>query len=325
MIAARAAQAGQDAAINLIKEQAGLIRDLKADTGTHVHDVVEHLILWAASPEGTGEDVTIPEIPEHLRGNLYDEEPIEDVIDWMVTGFTNWVTDFQPEFLASEMPVFNRDLRVAGTLDAIVALMGRDMDNAGNLIARPGNRWIPCIDVKTGKNLDNTVKEQLATYRRMKQALLPMGELVPMPPTDAAAVLWLRPGFRRGYKFEPVSPRDDALGWNRFRRAYEVFTDGAEAGDKPGRPAYPLRPDGTVPSRRLEDLDGEGYDRAPGALARAGVNDLEFLATLTEEECLALKGVGPKSLPHIHRLLADHGMHLASATPDPVTSTGKAA
>lgn len=325
LIAARAAQAGKDAAVKLIKEQAGLLRDLKADTGSHVHNVVEHLVLWAASPEGAGADVTFPEIPEHLRGSLYDEEPIEAVIDWMVTGFTNWVTDFGPEFIAAEMPVFNPDLKVAGTLDMIAALHGRDMDAAGDLIARPGHTWTPCIDVKTGRNLDNTVKEQLATYRRMTEALLPMGELVAMPPTDAAAVLHLRPEYSRGYRFEPVSRRDDALAWNRFRRAYEVFTGRAEAGDKPGRPAYPLRPDGTVPSRRLEDLDGEGYDRAPGALARAGVDDLELLASLTEDECLALKGIGPKSLPHIHRILADHGLQLASATPDPLTSTGKAA
>ena len=47
---------GRAAAVTLAKDQARQIRDLKADAGSYVHAVVEALILWAASPEGTGSD-----------------------------------------------------------------------------------------------------------------------------------------------------------------------------------------------------------------------------------------------------------------------------
>lgn len=321
-IAARARQAGEEAAIKLIKGQAEIIRDRKANTGTYIHDVAEALIYWQHEG-GEGSSVSLPLIPEHLQGKLYDEEPVEQVIDAMETGFTNWVSDFKPKFLAAEMAVFHPGLKVAGTLDTIVLLYGYDMDADGFLVAAPGNVLAVCVDFKTGKNLDNTIKEQLAIYRRAAECLLPMGELVPMPPTDIGAVLHLRPEFSRGYKFEPVSRRDDALAWNRFRRAIEIYYGRMDAGDKPGKPAYPLRADGTMPSRRLEDMDGEGYGRAPGALARAGVDDLELLAALTAEECLDLKGVGEKSLPLIRQMLADHGMCLAGE--DTIPATAKAA
>ena len=324
-VAAQARRAGEDAAIRLIKKQAEIIRDRKANTGTYIHDVAEALILWAASGEGQGSNVQIPPVPEHLQGQLYDdaeEESVEDVIDAMETGFLNFVADFKPRFLAAEMAVFHPGLKVAGTLDTILLLYGYDMDADGFLVAAPGNVLAVCVDFKTGKTLDSTIKEQLAIYRRAAECLLPMGELVPMPPTDIGAVLHLRPEFSRGYRFEPVSHRDDALAWNRFRRAIDIYYGRMEAGDKPGKPAYPLRPDGTMPTRRLEDMDGEGYGRAPGALARAGVDDLELLATLTAEECLDLKGVGEKSLPLIRQLLADHGLCLAG---EDTPATAKAA
>ena len=318
-IAAQSRRAGEDAAIKLIKSQAEIIRDRKADTGTYIHDVAEALIYWQHEG-GEGASVSLPLIPEHLQGQLYDEEPVEQVINAMETGFTNWVSDFKPKFLAAEMAVFHPGLKVAGTLDTIVLLYGYDMDADGFLVAAPGNVLAVCVDFKTGKNLDNTIKEQLAIYRRAAECLLPMGELVPMPPTDIGAVLHLRPEFSRGYRFEPVSRRDDAEAWNWFRRAIEIYYGRMEAGDKPGKPAYPLRLDGTMPSRRLEDMDGEGYGRAPGALARAGVDDLELLATLTAGECLELKGVGEKSLPLIRQMLADHGMYLADEAPVPATA-----
>jgi hypothetical protein len=65
-----------------------------------------------------------------------------------------------------------------------------------------------------------------------------------------------------------------------------------------------------MPAPRLRDLDGEGYGIAPGALAKAGVADLDQLAAMTAGDCLKTKGVGPKSIPIIRRMLADHGLNL---------------
>jgi len=316
-VAAKAS--GRQPAVDLAKKQAAQVRDRKRDTGGWVHDVVEALILWQASPEGHGSDLVLPALPTHLRGADYDDEPVEDVADWMLTGFLNFVSDFRPVFHAAEMTVFNAALRTAGTLDMIVTLPGLATGRAGRFV--PGGGVTPCIDVKTGKHLDVTVPEQISAYRRMTEALLPMGELVPMPQTKCSAVLHLRPEHPRGYRLMLVSGADDAAAWNRFRRAVELFEGRSAAKAKPGKVCYPLRADGTVRQPRIADLDGEGYGKALSPLIKAGVEDLEQLAAMDAGDCLKVKGVAGKVLEIIRAMLADHGLHLAGEAPE----TAKAA
>ena len=303
-----AQEGGRKAAVDLAKRQAAEIRDRKRDTGGYVHDVVEALILWQASPEGTGADLMLPVLPDHLRGMDYDDEPVEDVADWMLTGFLNFVADFRPVFHAAEMTVYNAALRVAGTLDMIVTLPGLSVGRAGRFI--PGDGVTPCVDVKTGKHLDVTVPEQIGSYRRMTQALLPMGELVPMIRTKCGAVLHLRPEYPRGYRLMLISGADDAAAWNRFRRAVELHEGRSAAKGKPGKVCYPLREDGTVRQPLIADLDGEGYGRVLAPLAKAGITDLEQLAAMDAGDCLKVRGVGGKVLEVIRVMLADHGLHL---------------
>jgi hypothetical protein len=310
-VAAR--ETGPQAAVDLAKKQAAKIRDRKRDTGGYVHDVVEALVLWQASPEGRGADLVLPDLPQHLRGEFYDDDPVEDVADWMVEGFLNWVCDFGPEFLAAEMTVYHPGLRAAGTLDSIVDLPGLAVGRAGRFIPGPGVR--PCVDVKTGKHLSVTWPEQIAAYRRFPECFLPLGEMHPMPRTDCGAVLHLRPEHPRCYRFMLISPADDAAAWNRFRRAVEIFEGRASAKAKPGKVCYPLRVDGTIRQPRLADLDGEGYGRALAPLIKAGVEDLEQLAAMDAGDCLKVKGVGGKLLDVIRAMLADHGLHLAGEAP----------
>jgi hypothetical protein len=302
---------GRQAAVDLVKDQARKLRELKADTGKYVHAVAEALILWAASPAGTGGDIVIPTLPDHLVGADYDDQPLDDVSDWMITGFTNFVSAFNPRFEATEMVVFNPALKVAGTLDMIIVLVGYALTTDGRLIPAPGNLLVLCVDIKTGKRLDITTREQIATYRRMTEALMPMGELVAMPATDAAAVLHLRPEFPDGYRLMPISPADDAKAWNRFRRAADIYHGRAEINAKPGKVAYPLRPDGTMPTPRLADLDGEGYGRALGALIKAGLTDLDDVAALTAAQLLDIKGIGVKTAGTVRRMLTGYGFALA--------------
>jgi hypothetical protein len=303
-----AKEGGRKAAVDLAKKQAAQIRDRKRDTGGYVHDVVEALILWQASPDGHGSDLVLPVLPEHLKGADYDDEPVEDVADWMLTGFLNFVADFRPVFHAAEMTVYNAALRVAGTLDMIVTLPGLAVGRAGRFV--PGGGVTPCVDVKTGKHLDVTVPEQIGSYRRMTEALLPMGELVKMPRTQCGAVLHLRPEHPRGYRLMLISGADDAAAWNRFRRAVELFEGRSAAKAKPGKVCYPLRDDGTVRQPLIADLDGEGYGRALAPLAKAGITDLEQLAAMDAGDLLKVKGVGGKLLGTIRQMLADHGLSL---------------
>lgn len=313
---------GRQDAVDLVKDQAKQLRERKADAGTYVHDVAEALILWAASPEGAGPDIALPTLPEHLVGAEYDDEPLEDVVDWMIAGFMNFVAVFKPEFEAAEMAVYNRDIGVAGTLDTILRLRGVAVGRRGGLVPAPGRELRLCVDFKTGKYLDSTVQEQVSAYRRMREALMPLGEVVPMPETDAGAVLHLRPEHRDGYRLMPISPADDAVAWNRFRRAVELQTGRAKVGRKPGRVAYPLRPDGAMPAPLLADLDGEGYGRALGALLRSGLTSLDEVAAFTSSNLREVKGIGVKTVDMVRRMLADYGYHLADELP---TTTDKAA
>jgi hypothetical protein len=306
---------GRDVAVELVKGEAKRLRERKADAGTYVHDVAEALTLWAASPDGTGRDIAIPSLPEHLVDADYDDQPLDRVVDWMIDGFTNFVAAFEPEFVATEMTVYNRTLGVAGTLDMIIVLRDVALAPNGRLIAAPGQTLTLCVDIKTGKNLDVTVREQLAAYRRMREALMPMGDVVPMPATDAGAILHLRPEHKGGYRLMPVSPLDDVKAWNLFRRDIEICLGRAEMKPKPGKVAYPLNTDGTMPPPRIADLDGEGYGRALAPLIKAGLNDIDELIAFTAAEVLALKGIGAKTLDTVRRLLADHDRHLADDAP----------
>lgn len=314
---------GRDAAIALGSDAAQQVRDIKADAGTYVHDVQESLILWAASPGRTGADIALPVLPEHLQDAWYNDEPLTDVVEFMVDGFLAFVSDFSPRFLAAEMPVYNQPLGYAGTLDAILALDGYAA--AGDrLIARPGSVFTPCVDTKTGKSPEGTWKEQLAAYRRARQCRpTQLDDLHPMPHTDAGMVLHLRPEYPDGYLLMLVAGADDQAAWDRFRQAATIYRQRQKVKGKPGKSVRALREDGTMPGPRICDLAGEGYGRALSPLSKAlGADcELEHLASFTEAEVLAVKGVGPKLITTIRGMLADHGLSLAGEK----TAPGEAA
>lgn len=318
------AEHGRDAAVEYAKTAAKEERDLKADVGSYVHKVAEAVILWGASPDRDGAEIVLPELPEHLAGRFYDEDedgegiPVEDVADAMIDGFMNFIDDWHPEFEASEMTVFNPALKYAGTLDIIARLPGVVPGPGGRFIAGPGT--MPCIDVKTGK-IGVTWREQVAGYRRAKWALMPMGQIVPMPATDCGCVLHLRPEYERGYRLTLISGKDDAEAWNCFRRAVEVYRSRSGRPAKPGKVCYPPREDGSIPAPLLADLDGEGWGRALSPLMKAGVRDLEQLAAMTAGQLLATKGIGGKTVESARAMLAAHGLGLAGES----ITTGEAA
>lgn len=307
---------GRAEAVGLAKRQSELIRNRKRDVGGFVHKMAEAMVIWQFSPEGHGADLVFPELPGHLAGTYYDDEPVEEVAEWMQWGFLNFVSDFQPEFATTEMTVYNRPMRYAGTLDLIATLPGLGIGRAGRFV--PGNGVTPCIDIKTGKHLDATVPEQVAAYRRATEAATRLGQLFPMPATDCAAVLHLRPEYANGYRLMMVSGADDAAAWNRFRRAVELYEGRKAAKKKPGKVCYPLRADGTIPQPRIADLDGEGYGRTLSPLAKAGIADLEQLAAMTAGDLLKTKGIGGKTVEGARILLADHGLHLKGEELAPV-------
>ena len=332
---------GRKAAIDLGKDAAERIRDIKSDVGVHVHDVQQALILWAASPGRTGTDIAIPLLPEHLEKATYDlgdgrpEPPLlRDVVDWMVDGFINWVSAFNPRFEATEMPVYNQPLGYAGTLDAIIALDGYALSTgtgpkgADEVIASPGSALKLCVDTKTGKAPEGTWKEQLAAYRRATECQPATIEgLYPMPPTDCGAVLHLRPDYPDGYSLTLVSARDDEEAWETFSDAARVYRRRQVVKDRPGPAIRPLREDGTMPGYRLCDVIGMGYGRALAPLRKALGADAELsaVAEFTAAELLKVKGIGPKLIDVIREMLADHHLALKGEEPRTYPPNAKAA
>jgi hypothetical protein len=320
---------GRDAAVKLAAGEAERKRDVKRDAGVYVHDVQEALILWAASRDGEGSSIAIPLLPEHLEGAEYDmgggkSEPLANVVEWMVDGFINFVTDFNPRFLATEMPVYNQPLGYAGTLDDIMELDGYAISygtgpkGADEIIASPGSILTACGDTKTGKEPEGTWKEQLGSYRRCPECdPTKMGSLRPMIPTDCGMVLHLRPDYPGGYLLMLVSAGDDELAWRRFLKAASIFTERQDVKAKPGPAVRPLRADGTMPGVRLCDLAGEGYNRALTPLRKALGADAELtaVAEFSAAELLKAKiGVGPKLIETIREMLADYRLTLKGET-----------
>jgi hypothetical protein len=286
------------------KAAAKRARHVKADAGKYAHQVVEALILSQAQLDGDEKatPVPLPTMPDHLAGQLIDELPAEDFHEICMDGFLNFCSDFDVEFIAAEMVVFNAVLGVAGRLDFIALLHKLGIT--------------ACVDVKSGKWLES-VQEQLAAYPRMPECLLPLGQMAQTPATDCGMVLHLRPEYPRGYRLLKIRPADDHKAWNRFRRAVRLFHERRELKGKPGQVIYPPLPDGSQPPTLLRDLDDEGYGRVLRPLIRAGlesVDDVDDVAEMTASACLQIKGIGPKSVPVIEQLIADH------ATPAPATA-----
>lgn len=305
---------GSDKAIALAAREGERIRDRKKYTGGYVHDVLRALILWQASPDGHGGELVLPDLPERLAGEDYDGIPVKYVSEFMIDGFLNWVADFGPEFIASEMTVYNLALGLAGTLDIIARIPGFTVGRTGVFI--PGSGVQVCVDAKTGKNLSVTWREQVAFYRRCPECSTPLGEMYATPPTEAGAVLHLRPEFVRGYQFMPIAKAEDAAAWNTCRDAARMYFGRKAAKEKPGRVCRPLRADGTIPPPLLADLDGEGYGRGLVPLRKAGITDLEQVAGMTAGQLLKIKGVGKKLLnDQIRVMLTDYGLHLAGEAP----------
>lgn len=307
-----------DEAYQLIAGEAERIWSMKAGCGTYVHDVLEALILRGARTPETRDSIPVPDMPDTLRGLLYDEEPIEQVAAAMINGFHQFCTDWNPGFLAAEMPVYNAELRVAGTLDMIVRIrdariVKSKVTGKYILIHSEGHSVTLCVDAKTGKDPGELVLEQLACYRRMKECDVGRGQLRKMLDTDAGAVLHLRPEHEGGYQLILVAREDDVAAWNTFQDALSIWHQRITRRRKPGTVIYPPPPDGSEPVPRISGLKGEGYGRVVAWLLKEQnrhIGDLDALAALDEAGCLELYGIGEKSLPVIRKMLADHGRHL---------------
>jgi hypothetical protein len=273
---------GADAAVDLIKGQARRRREAAADRGSGAHAIVEALLL----------DQPIPQAGDPAE---------QAVIDAIVDGFLNFMTDHDPGIELAEATVANAGHGYAGTLD-ITALLRK-------------LRKFGLIDVKTGANLDPTIAAQLAAYKHADEVWLDaLGNKAPMPKVDACYVLHLRPrqpdgtGYDGGYKLYEVDVTG-AFDW--FLQMRAVFAGAQERSKLGTRVIYPPLPDGSQPLPLLEDIDG--WTKARNLLIAAGMTTLNDVAAFTAEQLIALRGFGKGCLAQVGEMLAANGLALAEA------------
>lgn len=161
-------------------------RDTAADLGGAVHDAVEATILGQPWPAPTDE-----------------QAPFLDA-------FANFVTDWAPEFEATELTVAHPEHGWAGKGDAWMTLPAL---GAAVLLG----------DWKTGKGIYGEVGLQLAAYRRATVAWLRDGTEVVPPATSRAVAVHLRPDkypTTGGYAIYPIDTGDAV--YESFRAAHAV-------------------------------------------------------------------------------------------------------
>lgn len=169
----------------------------KMELGSLIHSVIEALTL----------DLTLPDISEAAAP--------------YIDQFLAFVEQWKPEFEASELTVYNRTQKYAGTLDSLMRLRGA-------LPSPAPEHSLLLVDYKSGKCPTNSSGQclgaypdtalQLAAYGNAEFMELRDGTEIPMPQVDGAAVLHLAPDH---YSLVPV--RADVEVFNVFLWGREVY------------------------------------------------------------------------------------------------------
>ncbi|MFJ3084466.1 PD-(D/E)XK nuclease family protein [Streptomyces halstedii] len=120
------------------------------------------------------------------RGESVNLRHVHADVQPHVKHFREFLDEVQPEFLYFEETVWDDDLQVAGSFDAIAKVDGE----------------IVIIDWKTSKAVYESVALQLSAYRYASRIILAdTGESIPMPEIVGGAVLHVRP---EAWAFHPI-------------------------------------------------------------------------------------------------------------------------
>ena len=189
-------------------------RDGAAVQGSAIHDWAEKRVL--------GMPVTVEELPA-------EQQP------WAIS-FLQFTHEMEPTWEMSEASVYNRTDGYAGTLDALLRLSDRAVqqirDSGG-----PDLSGLGLVDYKTNKSgIFPETALQLAAYRHAEFVGLPDGTETPMPHVDWCAALWITD---TGYELVPVNAGHLAFEYFLAARMVRDFCDDVGRGL--------LRPAATLP------------------------------------------------------------------------------
>ncbi len=269
----------RDAAVDMVKGESRRRRELKAEIGTHQHDILEALIL----------DAPIPMVPDHLDGIEIDGEAVDQ--DAISDGLLNFITDFEPQWEMAEATVANTIHGYAGTLD--VAAWLPKVRRAG----RPAKGVRVVLDLKTGQNLDETARPQIVAYKNATEVWLDeLGNKASMPQVDLCGIVHLRQEYARGYKLFLVDPDDEDFYMARFLHCHASYRDQDQSKKLRLVPFYPPLADGSQPLPLIEDVEGDNFGKFRKKLVAAGLERISDLAELTAAEVQDINGIGPAAI-----------------------------
>lgn len=140
-----------DQAIRYLKGLPYAARDRAGDFGSEMHRATEAYILGKPFPAWS------------------------PLVKPRMAAFEKWLADYEPEFGATEVSVYNRSEHYAGTLDGFMTIGGRKLIG----------------DYKSSKALYPEVGLQLAAYRFAEFMGLPDGSESVMPEVDGCVALRL--------------------------------------------------------------------------------------------------------------------------------------
>lgn len=137
----------------------------------------------AASDLGTAAHTHFEKL---ARGEKINDRHVHADVQPHVRHFREFLDAVQPEFLYFEETVWDDDLQIAGSFDAIAKIDGETV----------------IIDWKTSKSIYESVALQLSAYRYASRIILAdTNESIPMPEITAGAALHVRP---ETWAFHPI-------------------------------------------------------------------------------------------------------------------------
>jgi hypothetical protein len=175
------------AAFDMIKGAPWRTQEDSASLGSAVHAAVEARIL----------------------GNDIDLASLQDSVRPFVNSFLNFEKAFEPQWEMSEATVVSYKYGYAGTVDAIAIINKPELGLKGRYL----------LDWKTGASGPwPDAALQLSAYRHADAVLLPDGTEAPLPASDGAFVVKLRP---RVYDVFPVESGESTFKF--FRHLQMAF------------------------------------------------------------------------------------------------------
>lgn len=198
-------------------EQADEILKETGEEGSKVHDAIDRLIKglevkWTHTVVDSLQIETIEGIAQYKEdcANGQQEKYLKEVQfynenEWMmILKFVDFVTKFEPIFIANEFNIISDTMRIGGTLDIVCDIAGE--------------RWL--IDAKTSNYIHKTHELQVAAYAKM------FNEKNPDMTIDRVGILWLKSQTRGEDK---KGKSIQGAGWQlkefdrHYEEAYKLF------------------------------------------------------------------------------------------------------